>query len=577
MGARHSAAGLLRPVLLAAVVASLLVVALMLVLTGSALADASPYATISGQVTDVEGNGLAGITVSASSDGSAVTGADGRYSIAWVDPGDHDVSFYEAPGGAVASRNLVALKYGQRTPFDQAVAVHVIAGEAHDGIDAQLHVGGTVTGTITDAQGDPVAGIGVVLDGTALSAESDAAGHYAITNAEPGSYSVRVEPSTDSGYLPQSYGGVPTSGLTGLPPPPPAPRTLNYAPVVVVAGATTGSIDVQLVSAGAITGTVTDDQGRPLAGVQVDVAPPGIEIVRGGWMVITTDAAGAYRIDQLVPGTWHVLFSAPGYARQDYGAPGGVGAPIDVAAGQTVTGIDVRMPLAGSISGIVTDVQGTPMNAFIWAYGLDGTVAGMSASNASGFTLENLAPGLYHVLFNPLNSVWIGGFYSRTPGGAPDLVQVVAGQTTTGIDGHQPAPAAAATIPSAAAAIPSGAAASRPQLERFHGTLSVSRAGTVAFSLRCSGPTACTGTASLSVGSTATAATRGHTSAARVAIGHARFAVTARRAAPVQLRLSRTGRAMLRRHHGRLTAALDITAAGGVATKTVTARLRSRR
>ncbi len=576
MGAHHSAARRPRPAQLAAVVASLLVVALMLFPSGSALADASPYATISGRVTDVQGNGLPGITVSASLGGSAVTGADGRYLISWVDPGDHDVSFYEAAGGPVTSRNLVPLKYGQRTPFDQAVAVQVKAGEARDGIDAQLHVGGTVTGTITDPQGNPVAGIGVILEGTALSASSDAAGHYAITNAEPGSYFVRVEPSADSGYLPQNYGGVPTSGLTGLPPLPPAPRTLNYAPVVVVAGATTTPIDVQLVSAGAITGTVTDDQGRPLAGVHVDVAPPGMEIVRNDWTVITTDTTGAYRIDQLVPGTWHVLFTAPGYARQDYGAPGGVGRPINVGSGQTVTGIDVRMPVAGQISGIVTDTQGIPMNAFVWAYHLDGTVAGMSGSNASGFTIANLAPGPYRVVFNPLNSAWTGGFYSRTPGGAPDLVQVVAGQTTTGIDGHQPAPAAAA-IPPAAAATPPPAGASRSQLDRFHGILSVSRAGTVALPLRCSGSSACAGTAWLSVGPAATAATRGHVGAAAMAIGQARFVVTARRAASVQLRLSPTGRSMLRRHRGRLTVAVNIKSVGGVATETVTAQLRSRR
>jgi hypothetical protein len=57
----------------------------------------------------------------------------------------------------------------------------------------------------------------------------------------------------------------------------------------------------------------------------------------------------------------------------------------------------------------------------------------------------------------------------------------------------------------------------------------------------------------------------------------ARFVVTARRAASVQLGLIPTGRSLLRRHGGRLTVAPDIAGAGGVAPETVMAQLRSRR
>ncbi len=109
----------------------------------------------------------------------------------------------------------------------------------------------------------------------------------------------------------------------------------------------------------------------------------------------------------------------------------------------------------------------------------------------------------------------------------------------------------------------------------FHGTLSVSRNGTIAVSVRCIGLAACTGTAALTVATAAAAATTRGARSARTTIAHTRFLVPVSLAAPVHLRLSPTGRALLRRRHGRMPAQLKITGANGASTQTLLARLRS--
>jgi hypothetical protein len=222
------------------------------------------------------------------------------------------------------------------------------------------------------------------------------------------------------------------------------------------------------------------------------------------------------------------------------------------------------MQLGGSISGSVIDPAGHRVNAFVDAYNLDGTIASLTGSNSGGFTINDLAAGSYFVYATALSAA-LYGFYTD-PLGAAALVHVAAGETTPGIDLHvrQATPAA----PGAPGL------ASSSHVNPFHGTLTVSRNGTIAVSLRCTGPAACAGTASLTVASAATATTR-RAQSTRTTIGHTRFLVPASLAAHVHVRLTPTGRSLLRRSHGRITAQLKITGSNGANTQTLLARLRS--
>ena len=125
-------------------------------------------ASITGHVTDDQGHPVAGVYVSASSalmivggNGSAITDANGDYSITGLAAGDYRVQF-SAPFGS----NLVSEYHPDTTISSMAVPVKVATGADVTGIDASLATGGSITGQVTDGQGHPVQGANV-------SAESD--------------------------------------------------------------------------------------------------------------------------------------------------------------------------------------------------------------------------------------------------------------------------------------------------------------------------------------------------------------------------------------------------------------------
>ncbi|HEU0316825.1 MAG TPA: carboxypeptidase regulatory-like domain-containing protein, partial [Solirubrobacteraceae bacterium] len=397
--------------------------ALMFGVAGPARADATLVGpeTISGRVTDVQGNGLSDVWVSASNlsgpdgpGGSANVDANGRYTLTGLVPGDYRIWFTQGPSatpGVAATDDLVPLYYGQKTPSDPWTLVAVSAGQTVTGIDMQLHEGGGISGTVTDDQGNPVADVAAFVEGAGAWTTTDAAGHYVLSFLEPRNYTVYFEPPDATDYFPQNFGGaaLPPSNFGG-----PPSDSSGYTPVTVAAGATTGGIDVRLHRGGAITGTVTDQHGHPLAGISVNLAAPGAGPVPPGRAgEVTTDAAGGYRLGRLLPGAYRVSFAGEGFAGQLYGAAQSEDAasPVDVPAGVVVSGIDAQMQLAGSISGSVVDPGGQRVNAFVDAYNPDGTIASLGGANSGGFTINDLTPGSYLLYATALDAPLVG-FYT---------------------------------------------------------------------------------------------------------------------------------------------------------------------
>ena len=155
--------------------------------------------SITGHVTDSEGQPVQGANVWASSTamtiggtGSATTDADGLYVIPSLAAGDYRVQF-SGPMGS----NLVSEYHPDTTNYSMAVPVKVSAGASVTGIDASLDAGASITGHVTDDQGAPVQGVNVWASSTAMpgggsgSATTDADGVYVVSGLAVGDYRVQ--------------------------------------------------------------------------------------------------------------------------------------------------------------------------------------------------------------------------------------------------------------------------------------------------------------------------------------------------------------------------------------------------
>jgi hypothetical protein len=522
-----------------------------------------PGGGIAGTVTDRHGQGLAGVVVTATTPDSrqiASTDAAGRYTLGGLASGSYTVEV--DPSGLPG--DLVAVAYRQRSPDATPDAVSVAAGEVTSGIDAQLTAGGRITGTVTAGSGAPATGASVMLTdsgGEPVSRWGSVRpdGTYAITNLAPGTYQVRFDGPPGAGDIEQYYTGADS----------PATATA----VSVTSGAATSGIDARLASGGVISGTVTDALGHPVQGVGVfafnvwDPIPllpsfAGLPILPG---VVTTDAAGRFQIGGL-DGVYRVYFSSADYVPRYYGGSGASdAATLLTVRPESTTDVDVQIQLAGAIAGNVTDPQGRPAQAFVWAFRADGSVAGFTLSAGGTYRIGDLAPGLYTVELALPNSPSAFFFDHRTSAGAADPVTVTAGTTTPGINAHFAAAAGAA--PTLSTAVLAG----------FRGSLPVSRKGTVSMRLRCLGPAACAGTIALSSTSVVAATRAGRTRTERVTIGRLPFSLGPDQRSTVQLPLTATGRTLLRRHRGRLHAAVVVTptGAGHPGTTTTATELRA--
>jgi len=184
--------------------------------------------------------------------GSAITDGGGQYEVKNLAPGRYtacfDPTFASVRGAATGVRGDC---------FGGGEVFEVRRGVVRLGIDANLRVGGAVSGTVVsgDAAHAPVAGAEVTAervdgDGGAFSwAMADDHGHYTITGLPTGRYEIcamRME---------LFDGGAETC----------------RSAVRVTAGRTTGNADVTLSAAGSLTVAVQDADGHPVSGVDAVV------------------------------------------------------------------------------------------------------------------------------------------------------------------------------------------------------------------------------------------------------------------------------------------------------------------
>jgi hypothetical protein len=242
---------------------------------------------------------------------------------------------------------------------------------------------GSISGKVVDAKTGTAVTEGWVI-ATKLRAGSEGFGariqpdgSYRIHRLEPGAYVLRVQAEgyAFAIYRPNASGNVPSFGA-------------QAAPVTVTAANDTSGIDFPLAKAGVLSGRVTDERGKPIAGAQILVFSE-IGTQDQTRMVQTaggqTDRQGEYRIDGMQVGEYLVAASDttagrfgnvidrsdplkdtpfPTYDRTFY--PGvteqSQATRINLEAGEERYGIDVVLHRTGGfkVSGRILNVDGLP-------------------------------------------------------------------------------------------------------------------------------------------------------------------------------------------------------------------------
>lgn len=391
--------------------------------------------TISGRVTAADGvTALPDICVIAQTPyndwfdwlGSATTDDQGNYTIAVLPSGtDIRLQFHDDCG---RPPSYLDEWYRDVTDAHASTPIRLAAGESRVIDDVSLTEGITVAGKVTDRAGTPLPGISVNVftdNGQGSSAQTDTSGNYVTGPVAPGSYRVQFRDDANAHYATQYWRNQPS---------------YNSATMLAIAPADAprvDDVDARLDVAASLGGTVTGPGG---AGIRdecvtlVTVGPNGPD----GLDQVRTDANGAYRFTRVAPAQVWVMFEDCNGSDVAYQTVFWSSAtqfdqarPIELAAGDVVTGIDQELTPAGVIRGHVTDVDGRPL-AGICVQAVTATAVGnMTGTDDTGnYQLVLSAAGDYTVQF-----VHCDRERPRYVGQTvPEPVHVELGQTVDDID-----------------------------------------------------------------------------------------------------------------------------------------------
>jgi len=276
---------------------------------------------ITGTVTDAETKApiahiqVCGVPTSSGSGPCVYTDAAGSYRMAGLSENGYDVEFSNQRRDGEAPVNYVSYTAPEQ---------HVALSSSYT-VNAELHVGGQITGRLTSSTGAPVPN--VLACASRKCATTDASGEYTISGLSTGTYDVLFERGREK------------TKLEGI---------------AVTAGApATEAPEAHLRLGGRITGVVTSAASN---------APLGsIEVCANAYdtYCALTDANGEYTISGVEEDEYLLSFQpqeGSAYAFQYYG--GGTSERethlVDAKAERTVTNIDAALATGAQITGRVT-------------------------------------------------------------------------------------------------------------------------------------------------------------------------------------------------------------------------------
>ncbi|MGZ4033137.1 MAG: carboxypeptidase regulatory-like domain-containing protein, partial [Tumebacillaceae bacterium] len=335
--------------------------------------------TIKGTLTDDQDQPINNASVSADLYGSSgdvsssytePVNTDGSYVFGSLQPGKYKVSFSGATanGNSVSGNKVLQVNAGGTAQGDFQFAAHT------------SDVTGAVSGQLTDGNGQPIAGVDIWLvrtqtsDSTWYSMETAADGKYSFGNIVPGNYQLQASILQDGHYTDVQKVIRVTAGVT---------TKENLSSVV-------GPTD----TLGAISGTVLDSQGHPLANALILVSQSNQNIT----MQAETDGNGKYLVGNLPPGSYRVdLFAT--LPAGSVSAHATCMVTANQTATQNVSFFAQSTDFTGGLKGTVTDKNGKafPEANVTVSNKTTGASWGMQTDAAGLYSVGQMLPGTYDV------------------------------------------------------------------------------------------------------------------------------------------------------------------------------------
>ena len=323
-------------------------------------------------------------------DPTAYTDVDGRFTVVGLDsailsvddptpvPGNYELKV------TVAGRPV--LYWPGVYTADEADPVTALRGEVVDGYDLTLPAGGTIGGTVTDAEGVAISSGGVYgrheqQSWIQATASLDSDGSYTLTGLAPGGYSLEVSS--------EGYG-------TAVP-----------APVEVGEDEAIEGVDVVLGLEGVVVGVISG-LGAPLTDVTVRAYPDG----EGADASVDVDESGAFSLGTLGTGTYRIHVDPDedrvlaGYlCGESVCSSSGDADLFDVVQGQILDLGSLALPTAAVIEGHAYELDtGRVLDRiYITALPEDENLSSkLATSDETGaFRLAPLLPGTYTLQAEP--------------------------------------------------------------------------------------------------------------------------------------------------------------------------------
>ncbi len=420
-------------------------------LTGGEITGTVTSATSKKPLADVEVCAISG----SEEYGCATTNATGQYGLTRLGTGEYKVEF-SSPA------HYQTQYYNDQSSLANANTVSVTAGATTSEIDAALLAAGEISGTVKNANGEPITSEDVCVQAYlpvsgedeewsySQSAVTNASGEYAITGLQAGSYKIAFADcdQSDSGYRASARDDVPQyySGTT---------HWSSASLVVLSAGGVKTGIGAELAAGTSISGHAYSSSNNSVAKsaecVSAQQSPSGgppnwVSGPLADYYEAESNSEGAYSVAHLAPSAEYVVeFSDCDFPKQYLTQfDGGVSTPeaatvLTPTVDSPATGIDAHLSVGGKIAGVVS-ADGSPITADDICISLsriyeDGNPDahpyddyGYASSGEGGkYSIGGLSPGNYAVHFedcdgsfssrNDVSQYYKGasGYYSATP------------------------------------------------------------------------------------------------------------------------------------------------------------------